>query len=62
MTKTFEIDEFTLKMMIMNLKDSIQVCYESPQIDGQGYPYATGYSRSCMIRTVEILEALEAGN
>ena len=60
--KTYQIDEYTLDNMIQSLKESIQVCYESPEIDGQGYPYATGYSRSCMMRTVEVLEGLEAGN
>lgn len=57
--KTYQIDEYTLDIMIQSLNESIQVCYESPKIDGQGYPYATGYSRSCMTRTVETLESIK---
>lgn len=57
--KTYQIDEYTLDIMIQNLKESIQVCYESPEIDDQGYPYATGYSRSCMTSIVETLESIK---
>ena len=57
--KTYQIDEYTLDIMIQSLNESIQVCYESPEIDEQGYPYATGYSRSCMMRTVETLESIK---
>ena len=57
--KTYQIDEYTLDIMIQSLKESIQVCYESPEIDDQGYPYATGYSRSCMTSIVETLESVK---
>ena len=57
--KTYQIDEYTLDIMIQSLKESIQVCYESPEIDEQGYPYATGYSRSCMTSIVETLERIK---
>ena len=57
--KTYQIDEYTLDIMIQSLKESIQVCYESPEIDEQGYPYATGYSRSCMTSIVETLESIK---
>jgi len=57
--KTYQVDEYTLDNMIQSLNESIQVCYESPEIDEQGYPYATGYSRSCMTSIVETLESIK---
>lgn len=62
MMKTFEIDEYTLDIMIQNLKDSIWVCegVDSSLNDCEhSYPYATGYSRSCMTRICETLETLK---
>ena len=44
----FSIDE-QLIMMIDRLNTAINVCYEAPDNEDQGYPYATGYSRSAMI-------------
>ena len=44
---TFSIDD-QLVMIIDRLNEAVNVCYEAPKIDGQGYPYATGYSRSAM--------------
>jgi len=45
---TFTIDN-QLVMLIDRLNNAINVCYEAPEIEDQGYPYATGYSRSAMI-------------
>ena len=62
MMKTFEIDEYLLEIMISNLKDSIAVCHGvdsgSDNVENS-YPYATGYSRSCMTSIVETLEDLK---
>ena len=44
---TFTIDD-QLVMIIDRLNNAINVCYEAPEIEDQGYPYATGYSRSAM--------------
>ena len=44
---TFTIDD-QLVMLIDRLNNAINVCYEAPEIEDQGYPYATGYSRSAM--------------
>ena len=30
------------------LQDAVNVCYTAPQNEDQGYPYATGYSKSAM--------------
>jgi hypothetical protein len=35
------------------LENAVQVCYEAPEIEDQGYPYATGYSRSAMMGAIE---------
>ena len=43
----FTIDD-QLVMLIDRLNNAINVCYEAPEIEDQGYPYATGYSRSAM--------------
>ena len=59
MMKTFEISEGVLELMIQNLKESIAVSYEAPSNDEQGYPYATGYSRSCMRSILETLESIK---
>tara|TARA_B100001094_G_scaffold141475_1_gene137128 strand:+ start:179 stop:373 length:195 start_codon:yes stop_codon:yes gene_type:complete len=60
--KTFEIDEYTLDILIGSLKESIGVCQGVDSgSDGyeNSYPYATGYSRSCMQGAVETLERLK---
>ena len=62
MMKTFEIDEYTLDILISNLKDSIGVCYDVDSLSketAKSYPYATGYSRSCMQGAVKTLESLK---
>ena len=63
--KTFEIDEYVLELMIQNLKESIAVCHGvDSSSDGieNSYPYATGYSRSCMTSIVETLELIKTGS
>lgn len=35
-------------MIIDRLNNAINVCHEAPENEDQGYPYATGYSRSAM--------------
>ena len=37
-----------LIMLIDRLNNAVNVCYEAPDIEDQGYAYATGYSRSAM--------------
>ena len=44
----FTIDD-QLIFLIDRLNNAINVCYEAPENDEQGYPYATGYARSAMI-------------
>ena len=44
----FTMDE-QLVMLIDRLNTAVNVCYEAPEIEDQGYAYATGYSRSAMI-------------
>ena len=43
----FSIDD-QLVMLIDRLNSAVNVCYEAPEIEDQGYAYATGYSRSAM--------------
>ena len=43
----FSIDD-QLVMLIDRLNTAVNVCYEAPEIEDQGYPYATGYARSAM--------------
>jgi hypothetical protein len=54
---TFTIDD-QLVMLIDRLNNAINVCYEAPEIEDQGYPYATGYSRSAMIDVANDLSAI----
>ena len=60
--KTYQIDEYVLELMIQNLRESIAVCHGvdsgSNEIENS-YPYATGYSRSCMTSIVETLESIK---
>ena len=58
--KTYQIDEYVLDLMIKSLKESIDVTYTAPENSReQGYPYATGYSRSCMREILETLESIK---
>ena len=51
------IDE-QLIAITKRLKEAVDVCYTAPDKEGQGYPYATGYSRSAMQGAIEDLSRL----
>jgi len=55
-----EVEQEYIDGMIKRLEDAIDVCYNAPDNPKeQGYPYATGYSRSCMIAIMEMLQDLK---
>ena len=54
---TFTIDD-QLVMMIDRLNAAINVCNDAPKNEDQGYPYATGYSRSAMSDVADDLSAI----
>jgi hypothetical protein len=54
---TFPLDD-QLVMLIDRLNTAVNVCYEAPDIEDQGYPYATGYSRSAMTEVANSLSAI----
>jgi len=59
--KTIQVPVSTLETLIESLDDAINVCYrvESRSEDVEkSYPYATGYSRSAMLRVQEELKFL----
>ncbi len=45
-----------LQTIIENLEDGVKVSYEALNDPDQGYPYATGYSRSTMRHCIEDLQ------
>jgi len=48
-----------LMMLIDRLNDAINVCYTAPENpDEEGYPYATGYSRSAMMGVADDLSKI----
>ena len=47
-----------LQQIIERLKDGVFVTYEALNNEDQGYPYATGYSRSTMNCVIEDLQRL----
>ena len=58
-----------IQLIIERLKDGVFVTHEAPDNENQGYPYATGYSRSVMQgvivdlqRVVEQLQEDEAND
>jgi len=53
----FSIDD-QLVMIIDRLNAAINVCYEAPENEDQGYAYATGYSRSAMSDTADDLSSI----
>jgi len=59
-TVTIRVD--TLKRLISNLQDAVNVCYnvDSSESDNyeKTYPYATGYSRGAMNSVIEDLNNL----
>ena len=54
---TFPLDD-QLVMLIDRLNTAINVCYEAPEIEDQGYPFATGYSRSAMMGVADDLSKI----
>lgn len=54
--ETTQIESYKLKRILKNLQDAVDVCYTAPDKEGQGYPYAVGYSRSAMQNTLEELQ------
>ena len=48
-----------LSNIIDRLNESVNICQTSPDIEDQGYPYATGYSMSAMSAVVEQLTELQ---
>ena len=60
--KTVKVPVTTLETLIESLADAINVCYnvESRSEDVEkSYPYATGYSRSALLRIQEELKILK---
>ena len=57
MMNIFSIDD-QLVMMIDRLNTAVNVCYEAPEIEDQGYPYATGYARSAMTDVADNLSKI----
>ena len=53
----FPIDD-QLIFLIDRLNSAINVCHEAPEIEDQGYAYATGYARSAMVDTADDLSAI----
>jgi hypothetical protein len=48
-----------LVMLIDRLNEAINVCYTAPENpDEEGYPYATGYSRSAMMGVADDLSKI----
>ena len=60
--KTVKVPVTTLETLIENLADAINVCYNVDSKSKRSelsYPYATGYSRSAMLRIQEELKILK---
>ena len=51
--------DLTLSNMIQRLDEAVNVCQSAPDIEDQGYPYATGYSMSAMRAVMEQLTELQ---
>lgn len=59
--KTVKIPETTLETLIEGLESAVNVCYTAlDKPVEQGYPYATGYSRSAMNETIKTLKSLKS--
>lgn len=58
MTNT--ISNQTIAFMIRTLETAVDVCYRAPQSEseGEGYPFATGYSKSAMQMVIDELKSL----
>ena len=50
--------ETQLLSLSERLKDAVNITYTAPQNKDQGYPFATGYSRSAMQGVIEDLERM----
>ena len=57
------VPNYEIKRMIKSLEEAIDVCYNAKSIDpadpnnvDDSYPFATGYSRSCMQSVLQTLE------
>ena len=60
--KTVNVPITTLETLIEHLADAINVCYNVDSKSKRSelsYPYATGYSRSAMLRIQEELKILK---
>jgi hypothetical protein len=60
--KTVKVPITTLETLIESLADAINVCYNVDSKSKRSelsYPYATGYSRSAMLRIQEELKNLK---
>jgi hypothetical protein len=47
-----------LQTIIENLEDGVKISYEALDDPDQGYPYATGYSRSTMQYAIDNLQLI----
>ncbi len=59
--KTIQVSVYTLETLIESLDAAIRVCYKVDsrlEDTERSYPYATGYSRSTMLRVKEELKFL----
>ena len=54
----YQMTKEELQLIIERLQDAINVCHRAPENKEEGYPYATGYSRSAMQGAVEDLQRL----
>ena len=50
--------DLKLSNMIQRLDEAVNVCQSAPDIEDQGYPYATGYARSAMTDVADDLSAI----
>ena len=51
--------DLKLSNMIQRLDEAVNVCQSAPDVEDQGYPYATGYSMSAMRAVLEQLTELQ---
>ena len=51
--------DLKLSNMIQRLDEAVDVCQSAPDVEDQGYPYATGYSMSAMRAVLEQLTELQ---
>ena len=56
---TLYTTDLMLTNMIERLNEAVNVCHTAPDINEQGYPYATGYSMSAMRAVAEQLTELQ---